>query len=506
MSFGLRNIFEVLAIGSLIILALILLLLFYLKPFRVDRSVPGPKRTPFVGVLFNEASEIFSEGFGWDQWPSLSLVLSRRFKFQTWGGPTLNLGFGGAMFNIVSPDCLQYVLKDNFNNYEKGNLSKSLLELFGKVAFTTDGDEWKFHRRLAVSFLNKEASNYSCAILVRKLKELVPFLDDKVKFQETFDLQSLFRQLTMDVFLELGFGLDMINIGETDIHIFSNALDELQSLIHDRFVDLLWEVKQRFVLGDREKRIKKCSGIIYDFSNRVIEEAKVKSTGRLDLVSRYLHYHRESAKLDPSNKELINFIISMIIGGRDTTSAGITWTFYELSKNPTVVQKVREELDEFLITKDSFPIDTIHKLKYTLAVVMEALRLHPPAPESFRFSKNDDILPDGTKIPAKSLVMFSINSINNSDQVWDDPSTFNPDRFFNHKNPSVFHLPTFSGGPRKCPGQSLVLKEIVICVAFLVSRYDFIDIERHDGSFKWALVMSMKNGFQVNVKTYSKKV
>lgn len=458
-----------------------------------------------MGVLFNEASEIFSEGFGWDQWPSLSLVLSRRFKFQTWGGPTLNIGFGGAMFNIVSPDCLRHVLKDNFNNYEKGKLSKSLHELFGEAAFTTDGDEWKFHRRIAVSFLNKEASNYSCKILLRKLEGLVPFFDDKVKFEETFDLQSLFRQLTMDVYLELGFGLDMINIGETDIRIFANALDEIQSLIHDRFVDLLWEVKQWFVVGDREKRIKMCSRIIHDFSDRVIGEAKIKSTGRLDLVSRYLQYHRETTKVDPSNKELRNFVISMIIGGRDTTAAGITWTFYELSKNPTVVQKVRQELNEFSINKNSFSIDVIHKLKYTLAVVMEALRLHPPAPESFRFARKDDILPDGTMIPAKSLVMFSINSINNSDQVWEDPITFNPNRFFNQKNPSAFHFTTFSAGPRVCPGQSLALKEILICVAFLLSRYDFIDVQRHDGSFKWALVMSMKNGFQVNVKKYHRK-
>jgi len=61
------------------------------------------------------------------------------------------------MFNIVSPDCLRHVLKDDFNNYEKGKLSKSLLELFGEATFTTDGDEWKFHRRIAVFFFEQRS-------------------------------------------------------------------------------------------------------------------------------------------------------------------------------------------------------------------------------------------------------------------------------------------------------------------------------------------------------------
>mmetsp|Transcript_9889 Transcript_9889/g.9578 ORF Transcript_9889/g.9578 Transcript_9889/m.9578 type:complete len:136 (-) Transcript_9889:26-433(-) len=131
---------------------------------------------------------------------------------------------------------------------------------------------------------------------------------------------------------------------------------------------------------------------------------------------------------------------------------------------------------------------------------METLRLHPTAPESFRFAKKDDKLPDGTRIPRGSLVMFSINTINHSEKVWTDPDTFNPDRFLHRKYPSQYQFATFSAGPRLCPGQSLSMMEITTCVAFLVNRYDILDVEGHSGDMRWTMVMSMKDGFRVKIK------
>jgi cytochrome P450 len=111
------------------------------------------------------------------------------------------------------------------------------------------------------------------------------------------------------------------------------------------------------------------------------------------------------------------------------------------------------------------------------------------------------VLPDGTHIPAGVLVMFSINSINNSEKLWKDPETFNPDRFLDDTmEPSQFKFPTFSAGPRVCPGKPLAMMELKLCLAFLLPRYDFVDVDNHSGDFNWTLVMSMKEGLHVKAR------
>jgi cytochrome P450 len=260
-------------------------------------------------------------------------------------------------------------------------------------------------------------------------------------------------------------------IGSDHAVSFVDAFDEMQLLIHQRLKDFFGEFKQRRGIGKREKQIKHCAQIIDDFADEIINATRSSDNhDRPDVVSTYLSYCEEQGEPAPTNQELRDLVISMVLAGRDTTAAALTWTIYELTKNPDVVRQIREEVDQVCRGRE-LSFELVHKLPYTHAVVMESLCLHPPVPDTFRFLKNADVLPDGTHIPAGVLVMFSINSINNSEKLWKDPDTFNPERFFDDTmEPSQFKFPTFSGGPRVCPGKPLAMMELTLCLAFLLPR------------------------------------
>lgn len=51
---------------------------------------------------------------------------------------------------------MEYILRDNFENYVKGPIFNSTLhELLGDGIFNTDGDKWKVQRKvMAVSNIN----------------------------------------------------------------------------------------------------------------------------------------------------------------------------------------------------------------------------------------------------------------------------------------------------------------------------------------------------------------
>ena len=236
----------------------------------------------------------------------------------------------------------------------------------------------------------------------------------------------------------------------------------------------------------------------------------------------------------PSNKQLRDTVLGFIVAGRDTTSAALSWIMYELSRNPEVVSRLRTELENVVKpTSSSRPNnknaskdnqkeepclwDRVQKLPYLHAVILEALRLHPPAPDNFRFAKTKDVLPDGTRIPAGALVQFSTYAINRCEDTWPDPDTFRPERFLGNttrsepddpgqdkstgiKEPRSANYPVFGLGPRACPGKNLALMELKTSVAYLVPRYTFEDVAGHNGDYHWTLVMCMKGGFPVRVK------
>ncbi|KAL7557026.1 hypothetical protein ACA910_014239 [Epithemia clementina (nom. ined.)] len=503
--------------GAAVVVLMLGLLYWWIRPFQIDPNIPGPCRNGLIGVTFSDTKELMDGAhFNWAHWPTLSILLSRQYNFQTWGGPTLNIGFGGAFFNIVSPRCLEYILRDNFDNYVKGKLSRSFKELLGETTFNSDGSKWKFHRKITVGLLNRQTVEQGALILCEKLHQLDRIIREEMN-GKIFDFQKMAYSLIMDGFVKIGFGIDLNGLGNNKYLPFVEALDELNIHIHHRFNDLLWEIKQRYGIGKREKRVKELTQVIDNFADEIIEAVKQQhrssshdvnddendestkngsSGSGSNIVSRYIDSCRRQKSSSPTNRELRDIVISFIFAGRDTTSVAITWALYELTKNPTVVSKLREELRD-IGKAQLLPYDLIQNMPYLHAVVLESLRLHPPAPESFRFSIKDDVLPDGTRIPAGSLVMFSINTINHSNKVWDDPETYRPERFLGHKEPSPFAFASFNAGPRTCPGKSLALMEIKLCLAFLLPRFTFENAKDHDGSYLWTTVMAMKGGFHV---------
>jgi cytochrome P450 len=207
--------------------------------------------------------------------------------------------------------------------------------------------------------------------------------------------------------IKIGFGFDLNGMVESD-HVvpFVDAFNEVQQLIHERTKDPLGiEALSRH--WQREKRIKYCGRIIDDFTDEIINATRSRENqGRPDFVSSFLYHCDHQGKTEPTNEEIRDLVIEMVIRGRDSVAAALSWTIFELTKHPQVAERIREEV--YRVCRGSqLSYDLVQNLPYTQAVVMESLRLHPPVPNTFRLAKNDDTLPDGTKIPAGSMVFVS---------------------------------------------------------------------------------------------------
>jgi cytochrome P450 len=75
-------------------------------------------------------------------------------------------------------------------------------------------------------------------------------------------------------------------------------------------------------------------------------------------------------------------LIAVLLAGRDTTAATLSWCFHELRKYPEVYDKLRAEVVEIVGTDREPTYEDLKNMKYLNNTLNETLRLYPAVPVS----------------------------------------------------------------------------------------------------------------------------
>jgi cytochrome P450 len=151
----------------------------------------------------------------------------------------------------------------------------------------------------------------------------------------------------------------------------------------------------------------------------------------------------------------------IIVAGSDTTSATLVYIFYHLVLKPSVVAKLREELEPLLLPDGSIDHREAQHANWLNGVINEALRLHPPVPSAVqRTTPPEGIQIGETYVPGNVNVWcpqyaigrckdfgccrasLYILTIFAAEKAYTDPNSFVPERWFSKpemiKNKSCF--------------------------------------------------------------------
>lgn len=95
----------------------------------------------------------------------------------------------------------------------------------------------------------------------------------------------------------------------------------------------------------------------------------------------------------------------IIVAGSDTTAATLTHLFYYLCKDPSQVDKLRDELTPLIEAGGEVMHNKIMNADHLNAVINETLRLSPPVPSAVhRLTPPEGIEIGGTYIPGNMNV------------------------------------------------------------------------------------------------------
>ena len=160
----------------------------------------------------------------------------------------------------------------------------------------------------------------------------------------------------------------------------------------------------------------------------------------------------------------------LIFAGHETTATFLTFTVWEMSRNPDMWQTLRDEQDGF--GAGAVEAQHLHRMPEMDRFMKEVERLHSPAIGSFRRTVKDFEF-DGYCVPAGTNVMYTTVGTHRDSTVFPDPARFNPERYIDPTHPTIppLGLIGYGGGERSCLGFGFAQMEMKLMVAALLRHH-----------------------------------
>lgn len=319
--------------------------------------------------------------------------------------------------------------------------------------------------------------SHALSVVVEEIdSRLLPFFSSVADNGDVLDLQDIFRRFSFDSICKFSFGLDPGSLKPSlPFSELESAFDLSSKLCAERGMattPLIWKMKRLFNLGS-EKKLKESIKIVKRMADQVIKKRRETGSSSLnnDLLSRFMGSISD-------DDYLRDIVISFLLAGRDTVASALTSFFLLLSQNPKVVEKIREESDRVMgSTLDTLAsFGDLRHLHYLRAALHESMRLYPPVQFDSKFSKQDDVLPDGTFVRRGSRVTYHSYAMGRMERIWGpDSLEFKPDRWIQDgmfMAESAYKYPVYQGGVRVCLGKEMSLMEMQIASLSLIRRFD----------------------------------
>jgi hypothetical protein len=145
-----------------------------------------------------------------------------------------------------------------------------------------------------------------------------------------------------------------------------------------------------------------------------------------------------------TDQELRDELLTLLVAGHETTASTLAWGFDRLLGHPDVVERVREDGDEYLTA-------TIH----------EIMRRRPVIPDAAPRLVVKPIEVGGIDYPEGVCLVPNAYLIHHDPDIYPDPYAFRPERFL-AKPPGTYTWIPFGGGRRRCLGASFAMLEMKV--------------------------------------------
>lgn len=233
---------------------------------------------------------------------------------------------------------------------------------------------------------------------------------------------------------------------------------------------------------------------------RTIARRRARGEPGTDLLGLLLEARDPETGQPLPEARVVDNLLTFVAAGHETTALALAWTLRVLAEHPEVEARVVAEMARLGDDPAADP-EAADRLPYTRQVLLEVMRLYPPAPLIVRRTRAPVRLGDRV-VPAGQSVHVPVYALHRHALLWDRPEVFDPDRFAPERAAArdrYAYLP-FGAGPRVCIGMSLALTECLIILATLLPAFRFRPVTRAMPATQFRVTLRPKGGLTMRVE------
>jgi cytochrome P450 len=365
------------------------------------------------------------------------------------------------MLLLNDTDLIGQVLSTNAKNYRKSRHYDTLRPLLGNGLVVSDGADWMAQRRTVGPTFRKATIEGFAATMI----DIACDTASEWEREDKIDVFPQMARLAMDVVsrtvLNSPRGFESTPLGRAiNFGIRHTGAMQKNPLHLPLYVPT--PANRGFCAATQTVRTSLLS---------MIEERRNSPPGYQDVLASLINARDEETGAAMSDEQILDQVLSFFIAGFETTASTLCWVWVELSRNPAVERALHAEIDH--VTGGAL-VQPRHfgQLKYTRKVILEVLRLYPPAWILGRQAIGVDSLGD-YRVPAGRDVMISPFWKHRDPRHWRRPFDFDPSHFDDAEAAGRhrFAFLPFGAGPRVCIGEHFAMLELVLVIACLAQRF-----------------------------------
>jgi cytochrome P450 len=362
------------------------------------------------------------------------------------------------VYMITDAELAHQVLVEHAGSFLKSAGLAILKPLLGQGLLTAEGEMHRRHRKLlAPAFAPKRLAAYGGVMVEETLRTVTSWTAG-----QRIDLSAEMMAMTLAIAGRTMFSADVRRDTATVAHALELGLEaheeSLQSPIR---LGYEWPLPRHLKM---RRAVKLMDQVVY----RLIAEGRARGTDKGDVLS-ILLLARDEDGSGLSDAQVRDEVMTLLLAGHETTANTLSWTLYELARNPGVLEALEDELAS--LGGREVTVDDLAGLPYNLAVIEEAMRLHPPAYMTAREATHELTI-GGHTFGKGAILAVNIRGIHRRPDYYPDPDAFRPERMLpdvKKQRPRERYLP-FGAGPRVCIGSHFALIEAQLALATLVQH------------------------------------
>ncbi|AGC02097.1 cytochrome P450 family protein [Acanthamoeba polyphaga moumouvirus] len=340
------------------------------------------------------------------------------------------------------------------SNVSRGLFYTRLRTFFGDGIFTSwNKNLWRNQRNnIFRIFSTKNLKEITPALTISMFKEL----DQIINENNSQDLVSILSRIGLVGFCEVIFGVNVVEDSLELIEPLNNLLTYINGAAEP--IDIKF--------GKKYAEFIKNKIIVHNWMRKLITKAKENPKCHPTIKD-------EINNNNLTEQQIIEYVLSIVLGGHETTARLILGIIYSVYHNPDIIKKMNEETSQYLQMNKEYNYNILN-LPYLQSVIKEGTRLYPPVWILNREAKSDievdkNIFKKGTQFLISPLIYLR------DPKIWGSNSEkFIPERFTQITPEQKINFIPFILGDEDCPGRIFAQLESSIIVSKLFNEYDLL--------------------------------